>query len=455
MTMRTAVRAATTAAFLLGVVVGAAAQQNPSPGAQPAATGQSDPSRRSAGEAEANRAFRGLFGATDGRDGALSLQITIFQEYAQDPAAEPDGLPRSLAREPGLFMGVSSELAFVRRRPRGSIGLRADGNLRYYPVLQQYTRPRFSAAVDASAVLDRQQRSSLRVIEVVEYLPYYSLALYRPLATPLLDAIGPDAGRDDALADLGAYMSDSQVTYAYQVTPRISLALESGLRVTQSGNPAFDARDLRGRLGVSRRFTPHLAVQAGYGYRRGELSGFSEMRRLEAHEIDLGIAFSRRISRSRKTSLSIVTGSTIVGAGPERSYRVIGSAGLRREFARRFSAQLAYDRGVQIVAGFADPLLSDAVIASVGGLVGRRLEVWTSGGYTFGRVGFGRVPYRQAQGDARVRYALSRYLAADAQYLYYQHDFAGGIPLLAAGSAAWQRHAGRVNLVVWLPLTNR
>jgi hypothetical protein len=58
-------------------------------------------------------------------------------------------------------------------------------------------------------------------------------------------------------------------------------------------------------------------------------------------------------------------------------------------------------------------------------------------------------------GDLRVRYALTRKLAAFADYFYYYYDFKGDPRLLVGIPPTLERSGIRAGLMLWVPVLPR
>jgi hypothetical protein len=104
--------------------------------------------------------------------------------------------------------------------------------------------------------------------------------------------------------------------------------------------------------------------------------------------------------------------------------------------------------------GFNDPFLSDAVTASYGGLLSRRLSFSSSADYAFGAVGLegDNNGYDSASASAGLQYALSRTLAVYARYVYYRYHFDSGVVLDPRFVPALDRQGVRVGLSASFPI---
>jgi hypothetical protein len=212
-------------------------------------------------------------------------------------------------------------------------------------------------------------------------------------------------------------------------------------------------------------------LRLGYGYREATNEGFSGLPGdtavdREMHSVDAGVDYSRSftLTSSRRTSLSFSTGSSFFtgsnisedGFSDQSRTRffVTGSATLLHEMGRTWRAAAVYSRS----AGFSDlvfePLTSNSVSVSVSGLIGRRNEISARASTSSGTVGSGR-PGSDFQGyvaSAQWRRAINRYLAANASYLFYDHDFGQSVVLPLGFPRETNRHGVRVGVTVFFPL---
>jgi hypothetical protein len=204
--------------------------------------------------------------------------------------------------------------------------------------------------------------------------------------------------------------------------------------------------------GFGHRFTRYSALRIGYGYQLGHY-GLDARQRLESHDIDLSLDYRRPLTQSRRTTIGFSTGSSLVTAQQRRQWEIVGVANLRHELGAGWFIQGDLARDVRLVEGFTDPFFVNSVTANLGGFLGRRIEVLTSGGYSRGAVGFGSDHYTAAHGSTRLRLALASFVAIDAEGLVNQHRFDDRVNLPGPVPADLNRWAVRCNMALWLPLS--
>lgn len=398
-------------------------------------------------------AYRGLFGPDEisaSRGNDLSLLVSLYEEYGNSPDSEDDRSPVPLVQRNGYFSGVRTDLVFSHRGQRATFGFRTQGSMRYYPGLQAYTGLRHRSEMGLSATVGRMRRTSVTMSGVAEHAPNYSISLF-PEPSILNDSPASAANRDDALTNRAANIYNGSFGLEHQFSPRSSFGVDNSVRYANvSGAPGV--RDVRTGLRYSRRMSPYFALRLGYAYMRGQYGPTSDMKAIQSHDLDLGIDYRRAITLSRKTTIAFGSGSTMVQTSLGQAYRVTGTATLRTELPQGWIAQVEYNRGLQLVEGFANPFFADIVTPSLGGYLGRRVQLSTSAGYSFGEVGLVGGRYRALQASTRLRVAATRYAAVDAQYLFYRYQFDNTVALMDSLARSMDRGSIRLNLTLWLPL---
>jgi hypothetical protein len=125
---------------------------------------------------------------------------------------------------------------------------------------------------------------------------------------------------------------------------------------------------------------------------------------------------------------------------------------LTHQIGRTWSARAAYRRGADFVEAFSAPVFTDAVTVALDGFINRRTDVAAAVAYSGGNVVQARSnPFETYTATARLRFGLTRQLAAYAEYLFYDYDSAG-VALNANVPPRVSRHSVRVGLTLWVPL---
>ena len=156
-------------------------------------------------------------------------------------------------------------------------------------------------------------------------------------------------------------------------------------------------------------------------------------------------------------TLGTVQGIPSPNAELSRQFRVTGDALLTHQIGRSWRIRGSYHRGVGMIEGFPGPVFSDAWTVATDGYLSRRTDLAASVAYANGEeLLAGRASnYLGYTGDFHIRMALSKTWAIYAQYLYYQYDFTGTIPLPSDLSNSFDRSGVRVGLTLWVPVRQR
>jgi hypothetical protein len=124
---------------------------------------------------------------------------------------------------------------------------------------------------------------------------------------------------------------------------------------------------------------------------------------------------------------------------------------------RTWTTAVAYQRGVQFLEGWPDPLLSDSASASLGGSISRRLQFSASLRASTGRTALraDNNGFNLYHGGANLSYALNRHVSVGAMYSTYHHRFAEGVNLPPGFGPWFDRHRIIAQVSVWAPLFTR
>ena len=124
--------------------------------------------------------------------------------------------------------------------------------------------------------------------------------------------------------------------------------------------------------------------------------------------IDAGVNYARPLSISRRTTMSISTGSAAYANTTETFYTLTASASLHHEINRTWVASVVYQRGLSVVVGFPEPFFSDAVTATIQGRLARQVTLVGSAGLSNGHVGLGSATnnYDSIQATTRLEWTV-------------------------------------------------
>jgi hypothetical protein len=215
-------------------------------------------------------------------------------------------------------------------------------------------------------------------------------------------------------------------------------------------------------LGLSHRVSPKTAFEFGYGYHERDFQG--ERVPLRRHDVNVGLNYNNALPFSPQTTFTFGVGSTLLSRDrtsngiPTESniFRLIGNANLEHRLGRTWSLGLHYDRWVQYIEGISDVFLAHSITANIGGYLGPRVDFRATAGYSTGPLRYGprQRGYDMNASTARMRIALSRGLAAQAEYVHYRYLFSDAVTVPTGIPVRSNRHVVRVGLTTWFPLLN-
>jgi opacity protein-like surface antigen len=307
------------------------------------------------------------------------------------------------------------------------------------------------AGADFSFAGARQQ---FQAVQQVSYSPYYDFGgLQDRNTSPIGDAAASHG--DFANRDLAALTSTTDVSWSRPISRRIAVSAAYNLRRTTFGRSELDmtSQSLGGRM--TRRFTRYVSLRTGYTYRVAD-PALAQTRTPRNHELDLGLDYSRPLSISKRTTLSVASGSALTPQGDRLAFNLTGGAALTRQIGRTWEARAGVNRSVQLLEGFTEPVLINGVTATLSGAVRRRVNFSCAVGLSTSSVGLDTGSangFASWTGGAGLSFALGRRAALEAQYFYAGYRFDGDLavaPGLANGRQ--QRQGVRVGLTWREPL---
>ena len=208
---------------------------------------------------------------------------------------------------------------------------------------------------------------------------------------------------------------------------------------------AHDGGATRSQLvsaGIRRTISPGTALRLGYGVGSAGFRGGSLM--AMRHNIDAGVDWSRPMPFSRRSTVTLRTGSVVL-AGDRTTSRLDVSADASHVIGRDWRVHLSYDRPMQFIEGFQEPLLSDAVTASLEGRLPLRTAVAAAFSLSDGSVGVAlRQHGFQAHGGsvrADVPVDARRRVLVSVEYTDFEYRFAETLALPARLPRALRRRA--------------
>lgn len=422
---------------------------------------------------EIRRPYRGLFGGPSSPKGPHSLILSGSAYAAYD-----DNVYEALAdrrvgspwfQESGTYQGLSAGLnyAFQVDGERFDFRAQTGAQVTYFIHEEESDAlPAYQGNVEMGARLT--QSLSLGVRQNVGYSSVYASTLAPRLDEDFGAEIGVPDDPDLGLFQQRALYSATRVNLSQTFGRYASLGVSYHLRNRTSLESEVEESPLRDYVShtatagfqYARPMTRNATLRLGYGIRwsdRKRISGEPEL----MHNIDAGVDYSRALSFSRRTFFTFGTGSAITvsdevpatDSGQRVRAWLLGNAALVHEIGRTWTADLRYSRGFRTREGFDQLYFTDALTASIGGLVSRRLSLSASATWAESSLDYDASRQHSNQyAVAQAQYGLTSFLAAYARYVYVKYRFDENIALDPRFPRQLDRHGVRVGLTTSVPL---
>jgi hypothetical protein len=208
-----------------------------------------------------------------------------------------------------------------------------------------------------------------------------------------------------------------------------------------------------GGFRFTRRVSRYASLRLGYTYRASDYAR-AVNEGLKSHDIDVGVDYARSLSLSRRAVLAFGTGSSVITTVDRTFYRVNGQVQLNVALSRKWDYALAYDRGLSYVNGFSTPVFADSFSTRLQGTLSRRFGVAASASYANGTQATVETSDRFSTYSVSTlaQFGLSRFVAAEVEYYYYNYDYPGSILSPLGVVSRLGRHGVRGGLSFWFPI---
>lgn len=411
----------------------------------------------------------GLFGAAIPAAGvreSLTFTASLAEAYDDDIYQDLRPTVELLAPQArGYYTMLVASGGYLKRGRRAQLVLTGNTALRYYRdfgdvvALSHVAIAAFSAEVAQHTTLSVQQSAS--------YSPSYLYVLFPALAPPGLgENVTPSP--DYAASDVEAYSHHTVAKLTRGLSPRNSVTASAEFRYLDYLHENVRLRDgtIRGVGGeFIRGISPSASLNARYHYRAGDLTYTVVPATTTEHGLDVGFLYTRPYASERSVDLTALLGVVSIDV-PEASdnpailghhLTMTGQLGATYRLARAWSVAGAYRRGVDYLGELSQPVEMHGASAMVNGLFTPRLEFLASARYATGESALNRggMFFDTYAGDVRVRYGLTRTLAAYVEYLYYYYDFRRSELLPPGIPGSLERQGVRVGITVWVPALQR
>jgi hypothetical protein len=378
-------------------------------------------------------------------------------------------------RQSGAYSGLGSAVAYAKWKQlkRGRLSINGNG-MASYEGIRTDNRTIGQGQVDAAASTS-VHNWQLGASGGAAYAPFYQLLVILP--PEIREAVDET---DDTLVREIDYLLLSQRAFLIQGNASVNRTFKRGLSLGGAysvartdfmpGGPQTDSlpgvsQTMSGvqtaqqaRLTLSSRIKKGVSLRLGYGYNHYEFGYTLSTPPTRTQDIEAGVDYSRPLSFSRRTTLRLSTGSAIAEQSEfgreNRTHRLflIGNADLTHEMGRTWVAVGAYRRGIDFVAGFREPLLTNTASAGIGGHPTRRVQLTALSYYSLGQVGLrsDAPPYGSTTANARLTVRLTRRVRTVGEYFYDRYHLGAGIDLPPGFAQAFDRRGARATVAARL-----
>jgi hypothetical protein len=394
--------------------------------------------------------FGGLFGRTPERIGveftSVEFRTAVDGQY-DDVVFAGETVPADDLPKSGYTAGVNAGLSFQRQSDRLMFRTQAGATYQEF-----YRAPVFGATTyNGLVAVSGRVTTRLRLEGQARAMrsPFYRLVPSFQVAGPAVAIPGdPFIVRmlvNDSYDVTGGFVSN----YAKHSSLSASVS-QREMRFDGGRGNNFDAFMVQGHW--KRQLNRSLALRAGYGRERILQSAFPDAEYV--HEmIDLGVDFARQLSVAPRTSIGFATQTSVVKRPiTGRRYRLNGRVSLSKYFGRTGHATASASRNTEFLPLLLEPLNSDAVHASLGGMPSKRTEWQNNASFGLGRFGFENTErFLTTHFTSRLSFALTQKFGLYGQYTLYYFKLPPtqtGVPLLGQVS----RQAFTVGISTWIPI---
>jgi len=396
--------------------------------------------------------FGGLFGRAPARVGEdqtlVEVRSSVGGQYDSAILA-PEDAP---AADTQSGAGAGGTVGLVIQHQTEKFSALVDGGARrvQYFVDPSYGLSLYSGSASIASVLTSRLEAGVSGSYV--HSPFYqiypsfgmngtvgnpgTMAPFAPYATQMLEneSVQATAGLTARLTERTKLTAS-----AYR---RQTMFTESDADFTNNGYQARWTWEVRRDLGV----------YAGYGHEHAVQSGVGGQE-FDNETIDIGIDYRRTFSLSRRTTFGFSTSTSVLKTGTSaREVRVNGGVILTKYFRRTWRAAAHATRATSYVPGFYEPLYSDTVGVSLGGMFSTRLEWVISADAGRGEAAFSNTSgFNTVTASSKLTFALSRYVGLYGQYSAYGYEIPENSNALGLDDRL-ARQAISVGLTAYIPL---
>lgn len=412
------------------------------------------------GFAQTRPGYRPVFQGDGSSDAAaLTFAMTMTESYDDDLLAEAGATPQPSLHPGGLYSSLFPQITLRTHGRDVSFTAFGSSSFRYYPSFGQPTAVDHTAGGGMIAKLGRS--TTLTVNGSFGYAPTYLYALFAgPTGVGPIETAGPAA----------AYQSDSLRSYIYGGTTTLDHTI--GRKATVSLTADLNRTTFVGHVpgfvdtqtaSAGGRFTYQLnrgvALRLGYTNR---VSDYSAVLRTQEHDFDIGFAFTKNLSSTRRLTAGFSLGPTVTElplinqpSKTGRLFRTTGDAFVERQIGRTWLARASFRRGLGYAAALTGPSYTTNAMIEAGGFLNRRVDLHMAAGYATGAMAAQIATGSQFTtytADARLRIGLSRQWALFVETLQYDYQFDENLILVPGLPRQYNRLGLHVGFMLWQPM---
>jgi hypothetical protein len=368
------------------------------------------------------RPFGGLFGGAPPPDPnrthqELTLQGSLFGGY--DDNLIPPGGGDVVAQHPGGSTGFGdTAVRYWVGTDARSVEVGGRGYMNTYRSVG--VRPGYGGEQRLRVRTTLGRRTRLEAAENLSYAPYYSLGLFS-VPAGATGSQTPQNSPTNALTESGTWTKGGSASLIRQWTRQTSMDVGYAYSAqTFVKGAGFDTRTQNGSLGLDQSIGRAVTLRATYLHSDSE---FTEQDGSALHLLnqtaDVGLRYQRRLSRTRRLSLSGGAGGMRVDTAdqvtrkPLQYWEPSAYGSVRLDTGRSWSLAGDYKRSISVLQGLApDGFVTDTGTITVGGWVQRWLQTVFTAGYQNGvagqRISDGTPSYDGYTGTVQLRFRLTR-----------------------------------------------
>jgi hypothetical protein len=295
------------------------------------------------------------------------------------------------------------------------------------------------------------------------YQPTLVLGAFGPLTTSgdVAESVIAEAQTTGFLPS-ASWSADGNVSLNRDWSARHTTSLEYIYgRMTYLDDVGFDNRRQIGSAYHTWNFNRRSSLQGQYRVTDQQLDDHTpEGTPLTDHNLEMTLAYTRRLSPTRQISFAAGGGASYVDTidvaerTPLEYWMPSGHGAVGLDWGRSWSVQLDYRRAASVLPGVTvQSFATDTASVQTDGMFGRRIEAAVTAAFSNGRSGgedAGRFESYTLM--AQMRFALARCCALSTHYNYYYYRLMGLINPQPGVPSEYGQNAVRVGFTFWLPL---